>query len=151
MSISGSQETKVAILEAHPSADTSEQAQLDAQEDREILGIRVSMNFSNFSSLADSDRPNGDAQIHVGTNQISSPGAGSTDTQDNVSFHTMYRAHTGADDGTGGLGLQDMESGESWYGHGSGIEWNEDATLTVDVTANVGDIACNVFVYYREL
>lgn len=148
MSISGSQEVKTAILEAAPAAGATIEESIDAQEDREILGINVSAD----------PVPGGPDQTRLGTNTfigtfaatLPAAGSGDQNSQDNRSFH--YRSRFAAmDDDTNNKAVADVQSQGEWFGHGSGIEWNEDATLTFRAVATGGDANAQVEVYYREI
>lgn len=146
MSISGSQETKTALLQAHPAAGNTETAELDAQEDREIVGVNVR---GNPSPAAAPDIGRLAAELRVGTD----PGnvtSGETSQQDNLSW--QHRADfTMMDDDTNNKAVSGSQPSSVWYGHGSGIEWNEDATLTLEAVATGGSGNCEASVYYREL
>lgn len=145
MSISGSQETKVAWLQARPTAGNTLTATLDAQEDREIVGINVDGNPSPGSP--DISRLRTETRIGSAPDAASS---GETAQQDNLSF--QHRASFGMmDDDTNNKAVSSVTPSEVWYGHGSGIEWNEDATLSFEATATGGNGNAEVAVYYREL
>lgn len=151
MSISGSDETKSAILQQSAAAGTDEEAQLDAQEDREIVGYSTQSDIDPEGAAPDLGRAR--IRIHIGTSQFQEQAFADvpeTDVRDNASFHVPFQA-SAEDDDTNNKAAAGDSSEAVWFGKGSGIEWNEDATLTVQLSPVAGDAVATVVVYYREL
>lgn len=149
MSISGAQETKTALLEVSGPAGTTQTTALDAQEDREIIGFNVAVkNVSNSGP----DPTKALTQFHIGTDQFADFTLGTAETaeQDNLSFHGSA-AFTYMDDDTNGNALASNLQDAEWFGEASGVEWNEDSTLTLTVTTTGGDVEVTLAIYYREL
>lgn len=147
MSISGSNEVKTALFNARASgADAEEEVALDAQEDREILGVAISI--GGPSGLDTDIEYRGEVLVRVGKDER--PGADSA--ADNRSYHSVFHYHF-IHDGPGGSGAGADLRDEQWYGHGSGIEWNEDATLTVSIDERDAgaQVTVEAEVFYREL
>lgn len=142
MSISGSQEVKTAIFRPPSVQGGSDSTAIDAQEDREVLGINVQMDPPDGVSSASK------CETFIGTRPFPSAGA----AHDNRSFFHRTHLHVN-DDATNGVGYATEDNETEWFGEGSGIEWNEDATMTVRISEDLNNGAASavVTVYYREL
>lgn len=154
MSISGTEEVKTAILQRGVVSGGEQTAELDAQEDREVVGLAISADIDPTSGVA-TDLGRVRTRVHIGVNQFQDllfadlPTAAGT-TADNFSFH--FETHHGSmDDDVNNAGALDQKADLEWFGKGSGIEWNEDATLTILVRATASDAIVSATIYYREL
>lgn len=121
--LSGSNEVKTANAKVSATGTTDE-VRIDAQEDREIVGTHLTLAGSG----------DGIGRAYVGT----SPQPDVDDVNDNRGFYQI---------------VDDPRTTTMWFGDGSGIEWNEDATLTVECeeTGGSNSLSHKVTVYYREL
>lgn len=146
MSISGSGEVKTAIAEVNPAGGNTRTAAIDAQEDREIVGVSI----TNRLTAGGPDPTAGLARVFIGTNPLAEPGGGADSIQDNRSWFEEHHSLAQDDDVNGDGGMNDS-SKSVWYGHGSGVEWNEDSTLSVTVLSTNAAVFTEVVVYYREL
>lgn len=144
MSLSSSQETKSAIVRTgNVSSGTSSTLGLDAQEDREIVGFILDADLNADAEIS------GRVKAYIGTDP--QPAAGQA--ADNRSFYVVNDFYSESDD-TNGVGSQGVDLQTVWFGEGSGFEWNEDATLNIEVDNNsISDDEFNgeVVVYYREV
>lgn len=149
MSISGSQEVKTALLDVNTGAGTTRTASLAAQEDREIVGWHDNV-FLDPGSAAP-DRAEARVSARIGPDQFDDNVANDKATaRDNRNWHVRNRYAANEDDVNGDGGEGPQSSGQ-WYGHDSGIEWNEDATLNYELVAGGARATAHLTVYYREL
>lgn len=146
MSVSGSaQETKTALLEVSDDG-TQTEGSIDAQEDREIIGVLVT------ASLASNDPNIGSIQasLVIGTNPFESPTGTDTNLRDNLSWSAQFRFGL-KNDNTNGNAVLDEGPYSEWFGVGEGFEWNEDVTLTLRVNGHANLSRVEAMVYYREV
>lgn len=151
MSISGSQETKTAILQQSAAAGGDEELSLDAQEDREIVGFSITTDVDPGEAAPDLGRAR--VRLFIGTEQFTEQADADvpeSNTRDNVSFHTSF-VGTAMDDDTNNKAAAGENHDSNWFGHGSGVEWNEDATITLRVRPLAGSAKVRTVVWYREL
>lgn len=149
MSISGSaNELKTAILEVGNDASSAAETSLDAQEDREIVGVSVSASISSNDPSISTVR----ARVNVGTQHWTDPGttAGDEATTDNRSYHEQFR-FAAQNDNTNQKALHD-QGPKGWQRpRGEGFEWNEDATLSLETIGHAGGSTIFAHVYYYEI
>lgn len=144
MSISGSEEVKTARLAFNNASNTEAEEQVQAQEDREIVGYTLRV----IPGLNASVRV--ETELRVGIDD-DLEGLDSQGTTDNQSWRVGHGFVQNADTTNGVGSAADTQSSE-WYGKGSGVEWNEDATLTAFIEERNGE-NCDLKaeVHYREL
>lgn len=146
MSISGSQEVKTALIELNASGGTETSDSIDAQEDREIVGLAVSTQSPGSVAGEENTR----SRVFIGTEQFVDLGTDETFVRDNLSFHIELSSF-GINNDTDGVGAHSDKNEVVWFGHGSGIEWNEDATLTYLLETADTEASGVATVWYREL
>lgn len=136
--LASADETKTARF--HPSANgATNEEQIDAQEDREILGVNIEVEPPSGTATT------GQVEVYTGVRNFPATGQ----AQDNQNF--FYRGYWDQKPANGYSVFP--ESDGEWFGDGSGIEWNEDATLTVRLSENGGNGTAEavVTVYYTEV
>lgn len=127
MSVSGSAgETKTAIFNLEVAAGTDEQIERDAMEDRKILGYEISRSLDTGTAVA---------FFWIGAD----PYEDGDFTKDNEQF------------AAGGNVTRDLLNSQ-WFGD-DGPDWNEDATVTLEVgeIGGTDDTEVTLHVYYQEL
>lgn len=125
MSLSSGNEVKTAAYHLNVVGGT-ETATIDATEDREIVGFTVSV--SGAGNL-------GEYMLRIGSDRTPSAGQ----AQDNL--HFLVNSN------------EALDQNGAFYGSGEGFQWNEDASLTAEVseTGGADDISLVAQVYYREV
>lgn len=141
MALSSSDEVQTAILNVTASAGTTEQQQLDAQEDRRIVGF----GFSGQSASVGEDT-SVLAKLFTGVD----PDPPLDDAEDlGGKFYAQFEF---VQDSTNGWARE-----STWEPdiapENAGWDWNEDVTLTLEVDENSGsgDGGVMCMVYYKEV
>lgn len=131
----------------HDSASQFLETTIDADEDREIVGV-----FFSYSGNVDAADKNGFA--HLGALERASPANGAGEAvQGDIGIPFASWASQGADDTTNGVGSRSAQMGFIDLSE-SPVFWGQNVTLTVhsDTGGNdAGDGDLVVYFYYRVL
>lgn len=142
MSVSGgkSGDTRSAVFNLGSASNATNTVQDDAEEDREIVGAEITF-----------DLPSDNNADVIGKAFVGVDPRGGAQSVGDGGFYFEHRAAPGSDDTNGGTsGSEDTES--IYFGHGHGFDWNEDVTLTVELSENTGNaVGATVVIYYRDL
>lgn len=142
MSISAGQEVQTVDFHVQPAANGKETIQVDAQEDREIVGFAMTV-----AGLVEESTYKLFVQAFTG---VQPSGGDVSDLGGKFHIHGIMRQEYGAADGIGVESwdlpvMYDVDNALSW-------DWNEDVTLTVIANETGGSsVGVHVQIFYREI
>lgn len=141
MSLSSGNDVKTAVLHSPSANGSTEEIEMDADEDREILGVALS-----FSGIDQNSEYTANAFLWMGADEF--PTGGNV----NDSTKHLARAELAQEvDTTNGVG-GGVVSGDVYRDFSDNpIQWDEHQTLTLQVNENAGISSIKVVaeVYYR--
>lgn len=137
MSLSTSSEIKTTKLTLNVAAGGSDTIEIDATEDREIVGFRL-----GFNDVAVGGSIQASAELFTGVRP----------TQNPASIGKLYATHSMTADGTNGS-VTETETSSADVPDDMAWDWNEDVVLTLRVNEKNGTNAASAYaeVYYREV
>lgn len=141
MSLSASDEIQTVVLTLPNVSGSTEQVQVDAEEDRRIVGWDMSIHNYTLGNVDAYGR------AWVGVQPDMGPGGHELGGK----FYTEGLVFTN-DDTTNNLGFSLSDLPEVDPEDGLSFDWNEDVVLTFEASENAaqGEIALELTVYYRE-